>query len=74
MARRDKLVPIAELASRANAEEAWARLEAAGIPANVLTDPGPFGGAEVTRIEVARDHVAEAQRLIADLVLGEREA
>ncbi|MGD2051941.1 MAG: hypothetical protein PVI35_05640 [Acidimicrobiia bacterium] len=74
MPRDDKLVPIAELASRATAEEAWARLEEAGIPANILTDPGPFGGPEVTRLEVARAHAADAQRLIADLVLGEREA
>jgi hypothetical protein len=74
MPRDDKLVPIAELTSRATAEEAWTRLEEAGIPANVLTDPGPFGGPAVTRLEVARPHVDEAQRLIADLVLGEREA
>jgi len=71
MSPRDTLVPIAELADRAVAEQAWARLEEAGIPANVLSDPGPLGGTPVTRIEVARMHVDEAQRLIADLVLGE---
>jgi hypothetical protein len=65
---RDKLVPIAEFASRDVAEEAWGVLESAGIPANVLTEPGPFGTPVVHRVEVERPNVAAAQPLIAHLV------
>jgi hypothetical protein len=66
--RREQLVVIAEFADRAAAEEAWARLVEADIPANVLTDPGALGGDSVARVQVAREHVADAQRLIVDLV------
>lgn len=68
--RDDKLVPIAEFADRAVAEQAWALLTAADIAANVLLDPDPLGRRPVTRVEVARRDAAEAQRLIADLVIG----
>lgn len=70
MSRRDQLVPIAEFADRAVAEQAWSLLEAADIPANVLTDPGPFGAAVVHRVEVPRQAADQAQRLIAHLVNG----
>lgn len=69
--RRPRLVPIAELAERTRAEAAWARLEEAGIPANVETDPAMLGGPVVTRVFVEAPNVEEAQRLIADLVTDE---
>ena len=72
MARKDKLVPIAEFADRGAAEEAWGLLEDAAIPANVLTEPGTFGTPVVHRIEVESPNVASAQALIAHLVLRER--
>lgn len=69
MSRRDEaLVPIAEFADRARAEEAWGRLVDAGIPANVVLDPAPLGGTPTTRVMVARGNADSAQRLIADLV------
>ncbi|MDJ0923669.1 MAG: hypothetical protein QNJ77_03825 [Acidimicrobiia bacterium] len=72
MARKDKLVPIAEFIGRDVAEQAWGLLEDAGIPANVLTEPGTFGTPVIHRIEVERPNVTAAQTLIAHLVLGER--
>ena len=72
MARKDKLVPIAEFIDRDVAEQAWGLLEDAGIPANVLTEPGTFGTPVIHRIEVERPNVVSAQTLIAHLVLGER--
>lgn len=68
MWNKNKLVPIAEFAGRAAAEEAWGVLEAAGIPANVLTEPGSLGSPVVHRVEVERPNVAAAQPLIAYLV------
>ncbi|HEX9854559.1 MAG TPA: SPOR domain-containing protein [Acidimicrobiia bacterium] len=68
MSRRDKLVPIAEFSDREAAEVAWARLAEAGIPANIESDPGPFGGRRLVRVYVARSRSDEGQRLIADLV------
>jgi hypothetical protein len=65
--RQDKLVPIAEFATREIAEQAWGRLADAGIPANVETDPGPLGASPLARIYVARRDVEPSQRLIADL-------
>ena len=65
---RDKLVPIAEFHDRELAEEAWGLLEDAEIPANVLTEPGPFGAPVVHRVEVERPNVTTAQALIAHLV------
>ena len=71
MARKDKLIPIAEFADRSVAEEAWGMLEDAGIPANVLTEPGTFGTPVLHRIEVERPNVATAQALIARLVINQ---
>ena len=65
---KDKLVPIAEFGDREPAEEAWGLLEDAEIPANVLTEPGPFGAPVVHRVEVERSNVAAAQALIAHLI------
>ena len=73
MARKDRLVPIAEFADRSVAEEAWALLEDAGIPANVLTEPGTFGTRVLHRIEVERPNLATAQALIAPLVLKQND-
>ena len=47
-------------------------LEEAGIPANVLTEPGAFGSQVRHRIEVERPNVALAQPLLAHLVKRER--
>ena len=68
MARKDKLVPIAEFVDRLVAEQAWVVLEEAEIPANVLTEPGTFGTPVVHRVEVERSNVTTAQALIAHLV------
>mgnify|MGYP001826547458 CR=1 FL=1 len=68
MGRKDKLTPIAEFADRTLAEEAWGLLEDAGIPANVLTEPGTFGTPIVHRVEVERPNVVTAQALLAPLV------
>jgi hypothetical protein len=67
--RRPRLVSIAEFADRSVAETAWGRLEEAGIPATVEGDPGALGGPVLTRLLVEEPHIAEAQRLIADLVI-----
>lgn len=69
MARKVKLVPIAEFADRNVAEEAWGVLEDAAVPANVLTEPGAFGTPVIHRVEVERPNVARAQALIAHLVV-----
>jgi hypothetical protein len=66
--RRPRLVPIAEFADRATAEEAWGALEEAGIPASVEGDPGALGGPILTRILVEQPDVERAQRLIAGFV------
>ena len=73
MARKDPLVSIAEVLSRDVAEQAWGLLEDAGIPANVLTEPGTFGTPVFHRVEVERSNVTPAQTLIAHLVLSERD-
>ena len=72
MARKDKLVPIAEFIDRTIAEEAWGLLEDAEIPANVLTEPGTFGSPVVHRVEVESPNVPTAQAQIAHLVRRER--
>ena len=73
MRRRDaRLVPIAEFADTKAADEAWAVLDDAGIPASVVTDPASFGSPETTRIYVARIDVERAQGLIADVVRRDR--
>lgn len=74
MARKDKLVPIAEFTDRLIAEEAWGLLEDAEIPANVLTEPGTFGTPVVHRIEVETPNVPSAQALIAHLIMRDRNA
>lgn len=61
-------MPIAEFADPATADEAWVRLEDAGIPAGVVTDPAVLGATSTTRVYVASRHVEAAQQLIADLV------
>ena len=68
MLNKDKLVPIAAFPDRESAETAWGVLEDAGIPANVLTEPAPFGGPVLHRVEVERPNVPTAQQLIAYLV------
>lgn len=67
--RRPRLVSIAEFAERSAAEEAWGRLEEAGIPATVERDPGALGGPVLTRLLVEQPHIARAQATIADLVV-----
>jgi len=64
-------VPIAEFVNSASADEAWSRLEQAGIPASLETEPGMLGGAVVTRVVVEAPNVDEAQRLIADLIAAD---
>ena len=55
MRRRDKeLVPIAEFATPDEAEGLWDALEAAGIPASVVTDPELFGKESIARVWVER--------------------
>jgi hypothetical protein len=68
LSRNDRLVPIAEFRDPATADDAWVRLEEAGIAASVVTDPAQFGGPEVTRVYVETANVAQAQALIRDLV------
>ncbi len=69
MKRRDRrLTPIAEFSDVAPADEAWAILDDADIPASVVTDPAAFGSPEVTRIYVTRIDVQRAQALIAEVV------
>lgn len=69
MRRRDaRLVPVAEFADSAAADEAWALLDDADVPASVVTDPASLGSPEVTRVYVARIDVDRAQRLIAGIV------
>ncbi len=69
--RRPRLVPIGEFADRTTAEEAWSRLDAAGIPATVEHDPGALGGKVLTRVLVEQPRVLAAQRTIADLITGD---
>jgi hypothetical protein len=66
--RNDRLVPIAEFATTAAADAAWVRLEEAGIPASVVTEPPVLGGPGVTRVYVAAARAQEAQRLLTDLI------
>lgn len=69
MRRRDRrLTPIAEFDDPAVADEAWALLEEAGIPASVVTDPSAFGSPEITRVYVARIDVERAQAVVAPVV------
>lgn len=68
MSWKDRLVPIAEFARPEAADDAWSRLEEAGIPASVVTDKALFGSPEVTRLYVETPNVEAAQALIADLM------
>lgn len=68
LSRRDRLVPIAEFSQPATADDAWSRLEEAGIPASVVTDRAVLGSPEVTRLYVEAPNVERAQELISDLV------
>lgn len=67
--KRDRLIPIAEFPGLDPAESAWERLEAAGIPASIESEPGYLGATPVVRIYTHESRAPEAQRLIADLVV-----
>jgi hypothetical protein len=69
MAKPDDLVTAALLTDRDVADEAWGRLSDADIPASVITEPGIMGAYRLN-VMVYRENLDEAQRLIADLVLG----
>lgn len=64
--RRPRLVSVAVFADRAAAEEAWALLQDAGIPASVETDPGALGSPVVSRIMVEEPDVARAQQAMSE--------
>lgn len=66
MARPDDLVVALMVDDRDSADEAWGRLADAGIPASVLTEPGIMG-AYRHLVQVHREHLDEAQALLADL-------
>jgi len=67
MAKRDEaLVSVARFDARERAEEAWSRLTEEGVPATIVGDPAPFGGAVSYSVQVARRDASEAMRLIAD--------
>ena len=67
MAKPDDLVAAALFTDRDVADEAWGRLLEADIPASVITEPGMVGAYRLN-VMVERQHLDEAQRLIADLV------
>lgn len=67
----DKLVSAAEFTSEATADEAWALLVEADIPASVVTDPMMLGGTPVTRVMVERKHLERSQALLVELVTAE---
>jgi len=64
----ERLVPIAEFAEPAGADEAWAMLDDEGIPASVVTDRAFLGAPDVTRLYVEASNVARAQSIVQDLV------
>jgi hypothetical protein len=68
---KPRLVPIAGFSDPGSADEAWAALEEAGIPASVVTDPAQFGAPEVTRVYVELPNVEAAQAVIAASMEGE---
>jgi hypothetical protein len=53
------------------AEEGWAALNDAGIPATVVTDPGIFGPFSVN-VMVERVRLQEAQAVLAPIVNRDR--
>ena len=67
MVKPDDLVAAALFTDRDVADEAWGRLLEADIPASVITEPGMVGAYRLN-VMVERQHLDEAQRLIADLV------
>lgn len=67
--RGPRIVPVAEFPTAELADQAWERLNEAGIPAAVITDPSMLDGYPKTRIEVEEHYVDDAQRLIADLIV-----
>ncbi len=69
MAKPDDLVTAALFTERDIADEAWGRLTDADIPSSVITEPGMMGAYRLN-VMVYRENLDEAQRLIADLVLG----
>ena len=69
MAKPDDLVAAALFTDRDLADEAWGRLAEADIPASVITEPGMVGAYRLN-VMVYREDIEEAQRLIADLVIG----
>jgi len=71
MAKPDDLVAAALFTDRDTADEAWGRLVDADIPASVITEPGMVGAYRLN-VMVYRENLEEAQRLIADLVIGNR--
>ena len=71
MAKPDDLVAAALFTDRDLADEAWGRLVDADIPASVITEPGMVGAYRLN-VMVYRENLDEAQRLIADLVTGNR--
>lgn len=64
-------ISAAMFEDREPAEEAWSLLNDAGIPAAVITDPGPFGAPYRVHVMVDRADLDEAQRIIAPLVRGD---
>lgn len=71
MAKPDDLVTAALFTDRDVADEAWGRLVDADIPASVITEPGMVGAYRLN-VMVHREDIEEAQRLISDLVIGNR--
>lgn len=70
MSRKPRLVPIAEYSDVDSADEAWAELEEAGIPASVVTDPAQLGSPTVTRVYVESPNVDAARAVVAELLDG----
>jgi Tfp pilus assembly PilM family ATPase len=67
--RKDKeLVPVVEFATVEESERVWSALEAAGIPASVVTDPEVFGQLSISRVWVERFNLDSAKDLVADLL------
>ena len=47
------------------ADEAWALLVGADVPAAVITDPGTFGTPFTVSVMVERENLAKAQEVLA---------
>ena len=70
--RRRKLSPAAEFADRTIADEAWATLMAAEVPATLEHTPQSLGQRGYTRLYVPVDRLDDAQRLIQSYVRRDR--